>query len=244
MLDCERAEYLGAGIYAYINPKHRFGTDALLLADFASPKKGERACDLGTGCGIIPLLWARAPKLLHSYGVEIDSEAVDLAKRSAQKSGMVNRLTFINADLRDNLPIENASLSLVTCNPPYFTSDSGVSSADPVRGTARHELFCDINDVAQCAARLLNFSGRLCVCQRPERLVDTVTAMRFAGIEPKKIRMVAQKRDKEPWLMLIEGRKGAKNGIRFDPLFRIYDDDGKYTPQMEELYRLYREEPC
>ena len=34
----------------------RFGTDAVLLADFAGVKKGERVADMGTGTGVLPLL--------------------------------------------------------------------------------------------------------------------------------------------------------------------------------------------
>ena len=34
----------------------RFGTDAVLLADFAAAKRGERVCDMGTGTGVLPLL--------------------------------------------------------------------------------------------------------------------------------------------------------------------------------------------
>ena len=56
MEEFEKFQLLGRGIKVKINRVHRFSTDAVLLADFASPKKDDIACDLGTGCGIIPLL--------------------------------------------------------------------------------------------------------------------------------------------------------------------------------------------
>ena len=47
---------LGGGITALVTAEHRFGSDAVLLADFARPKRRDIVCDLGTGCGILPLL--------------------------------------------------------------------------------------------------------------------------------------------------------------------------------------------
>ena len=54
----EQMESLGAGLFAIVSRLHGFGADALLLADFAAPRQGERALDLGTGCGILPLFGA------------------------------------------------------------------------------------------------------------------------------------------------------------------------------------------
>ena len=48
---------LGGGVFVYTNRAHTFGTDTVLLADFAAPSPGEISCDLGTGCAAIPLLW-------------------------------------------------------------------------------------------------------------------------------------------------------------------------------------------
>ena len=38
-----------------INSQHRFGTDAVLLEDFAKALKKDVVCEIGTGCGIIPV---------------------------------------------------------------------------------------------------------------------------------------------------------------------------------------------
>lgn len=66
-----------------VTPDHKFGTDAFLLSDFAAPRRKDLACDLGTGCGIIPMLWFRrpedAPKL--AFGVDIQQKAIGPADR-------------------------------------------------------------------------------------------------------------------------------------------------------------------
>ena len=72
-------EQLAPDLSVCITRDHRFGTDAFLLSDFAAVRRKDLACDLGTGCGIIPLLWFRdrqqGPKM--AYGVDIQPLAVE-----------------------------------------------------------------------------------------------------------------------------------------------------------------------
>ena len=100
---------------------------------------------------------------------------------------------------------------------------------------ARHEVLCTIDDVCGAAARLLRFGGRLCLCQRPERLCDTLCAMRRAGIEPKRIRFVQQRPDTSPWLFLAEGKKGSKPHMTVDPPFLI-EGEGGFSPELLRIY--------
>ena len=60
LLETEHIEYLKPDFGLVVSPLHTFGTDAVLLSHFAAPKRQDTACDLGTGCGIIPMLGAGA----------------------------------------------------------------------------------------------------------------------------------------------------------------------------------------
>jgi len=240
MVDCERLEYLGANISIYINKEHRFGTDAFLLADFAAPKNRESVCDLCTGCGIIPFLWFREEQVPKKcFGVEINNEAFGMAQRSVEYNSLTDKMTFINADLKEKLPIEAGSLDLVTCNPPYFKQNSGESSKINSRGTARHELMCTAEDVIKCAAKLLKFSGRLCICQKPDRLTDIICLMRENKIEPKRIRFIHKNTNSAPWLFLIEGKRGGKSGLIIEEPFYLENENGEYSERMLKIYKLY-----
>ena len=206
----------------YVSRDSRFGTDAVLLADFASPKRIDTAVDLCTGGGIIPLLWlcSGSPRA-KVIGVEIQPECCRLARRSIEK----------------HLPREK--YSLVTCNPPYFVAGSGFKNKTEGRTIARSEVMCDSYDVCRAARYLLKYGGRLCICQRPERLTDVICAMREQGIEPKRIRLVQQRRDSEPWLVLVEGRRGGKPGLKFIPVLLVEDSGGGYSDEMREIYGRY-----
>ena len=171
----------------------------------------------------------------------IQPEAIRLLEQTVAENRLTN-LTPVLGDLRTlwpDAPLEQCTL--VTCNPPYKAQGAGMESAGDAARIARHELLCDISDVCGSAARLLRFGGRLCLCNRPERLCDVLCAMRSAGIEPKRLRFVAKHPDTAPWLFLVEGKKGAKPFLQVEPTLAVRQGDGM-TPELEAFYRLGTEE--
>lgn len=238
-LDGYSWEELAPGVRVCVSREHRFGTDAFLLADFAAPRRKDMACDLCSGCGIIPLLWFREEGPRQVWAVEIQPEAAKQLSLSVEESGLAGRVIPLQADLRA-LPdaVSKGVFDLVTCNPPYQAAGGGILSEAPSDRIARHEVLCRVEDVCRTAAGLLRFGGRLCLCQRPERLADVVCAMREAGIEPKTLRFVQKREDTAPWLFLIEGKKGAKPFLRTLPPL-IIQGEGGFS---RELLRIYRKE--
>lgn len=224
----------------YVSPNSRFGTDAVLLAGFANPKRIDRAVDLCSGGGIIPLLWLSGDAPAEAVGVEIQDECCELARRSIAANGDEERFRMVQADLREiaeHLPREK--YSLVTCNPPYFAAGAGFVNKTEERTIARSERLCNSEDVCRAANYLLKYGGRLCVCQRPERLTDVICAMRDNGIEPKLLRLVQQRQGSVPWLVLVEGRRGGKPGLKCLPTLLVENADGRYSAEMKEIYGKY-----
>ncbi len=237
-----RKEYLGNGVSVLVSDEHGFGTDAVLLAHFASPKRKENACDFGTGCGIIPMLWYRDGCGKKIWGVELQKKGFDQALESAAISSARDKVTFVNHDLKDIKSIfEHASMDVVTMNPPYKAADSGIKSSSEADLIARHEVKCRLSDVTAAAAYLLNFGGRLCMCNRPERLADTISAMKEAGIEPKRLRFVVKRPETKPWLFLIEGKKGSKPYLNVEPMLIMYGEDGNLSEEVVNIYGEYKE---
>ena len=218
MTGVERFESLGGGVWVCVSEAHRFGTDAFLLADFAAPRKKDRVCDLGTGCGILPLYLYQRYSVASCCGVELQEDAALQFQKGIERSGAGERLRALCADLKDApglLP--KAGFDLVTCNPPYKANGAGIESGDPAARIARHEISCTVGDVCRSASALLRFGGRLCLCQRPERLADVICGMRENGLEPKRLRFVAKNPAGRPWLFLIEGKKGSKPFMQTEP---------------------------
>lgn len=230
-----KRETLANGTPVYITKSHRFGQDALLLAHFCGVRSRESVCDLGCGCGIIALRWHDRGHRGPCLAIELSPEAADLARKAAGEAGAAH-ITVQTGDLREAPALRPyaQTRSLVACNPPYFTG--GLLSPDPARAAARHALSCTAEDVCAAAFLLLRDGGRLCVCQRPERLTDVLCAMRAARIEPKRLQFVAARGEKAPWLVLAEGQKNRAPGLRVLPTLITARADGTPSRKMLEIY--------
>lgn len=228
-------EQLGDGVFVFVSDEHRFGTDAFLLSDFAAPRRKDTVCDFGTGCGIIPLYLYKEYSPKHCIGVEIQPEGARQFEKGIEASGAGERLSALCADL-SNAPelLQKGTFDLVTCNPPYKAAGAGIKSAGDAQRIARHEIFCTIEDVCRSAAALLRFGGRLCLCQRPERLADVIVAMRANGVEPKRLRFVSKNPQGRPWLVLVEGKKGSKPFLQMEPPLFL-EEGGRYFGLKKEL---------
>lgn len=234
-----KGEYIGGGITVFVSRSHTFGTDAVLLADFASPSKRSECCDLGSGCGIIPLLWCKK-ETGRITAVEIQPLGVEQINAAIEYNSLSDRLVAVNADLRELKGIVPfGRFDVVTMNPPYKACGTGIESRSNADKIARHETMCSFSDICMTSKKLLNYGGRLCICIRPERLCELFFEMRSAGIEPKRLKLVSKCPDKAPWLALVEGRRGGKSGITVEPELFVYGDNGEYSDKMKLIYGDY-----
>ena len=228
-------EELGEGKIC-VSTEHRFGTDAFLLADFAKPRHKDKVCDLCTGNGIVAVLLRREFKPQKIYAVELQEKAYHQLCLSKEASN-ADEIIPVLADLKGWTPDEK--LDVITCNPPYKTNNTGIKNESEAVTIARHETECSIYDVCACAKRALNFGGRLCVCQRPERLADIFEAMRQNGIEPKRLRTVQKDKNSDPWLVLVEGRLGGSKFMKIEaPLYIKGEHGEEYSQEMKRIYKL------
>ncbi len=235
-----KREPLGDGFFVNVTPHHTFGTDAVLLKAFANAKKTDRLVDLGTGCGIIPLLMLRDGLLKEAVGVDISEEAAFLAEKTVNELEIKN-FKIINSDLNElKGKIDFGCHTLVTCNPPYKAPCAGLKNPDKVEMVARHEVACTLEDIISVGAKLLQTSGRFCLCHRPERLAELMYLMTKYKAEPKRLRLVAQRKGEEPWLVLVEGRRCGNKGLRIEPMLYI-EENGEFSPEMVQIYGKYKE---
>lgn len=231
-------ERLANGTAVFVDGPYRFGQDAMLLSAFCKVRRAERVCDLGTGCGIIPLRWHDRGHRGPCHAVELQAAALALLERALAQEG-IGHIVPVCGDLRTWRPPEAGRFDVVCCNPPYFTG--GRQSPDPARADMRHERTCTLADVCHTASDLLRDGGRLCLCQRPERLADAICAMRAAFIEPKRLQFVAARPGREPVLFLLEGHKRRAPGLRVLPVFITQREDRSPSDEMLAVYGQTRE---
>ena len=236
-----KREPIGNGFHVNVSKHHTFGTDAILLSYFAAARRDDRLVDLGTGCGIIPFLMLRNGSLKAAVGVDISAEAIELAKLTKDELSL-EKFIAIESNL-NNLKgkTEFGCHTLVTCNPPYKAPNAGLKNPDSVEAVARHEVECTLEDIISVSSKLLQTSGRLCMCQRPERLSEIMVLMTKYKLEPKRLRLVCQRKGEEPWLVLVEGKKCAHTGLRISPTLYVEEND-ELSQETINIYGSYKEE--
>lgn len=218
-----------------------FGMDAVLLANFCDIKDNSEVVDLGTGTGIIPLLlWAKN-KVKKIYGVEIQKEVAEMAKRSIFMNELDEFIEIVNIDLKEAPEILGINkYDVVTSNPPYMISGNGAINLEDKKAISRHEIMCTLEDVIRVSSRLLKHNGRFFMVHRPHRIVDILCLLRKYKLEPKELRFVHPKVGDRPNLILIKSIKASKPELKFLKPLYVYNEDGSYTDEIYEIYGMER----
>ena len=214
-----------------------FGMDAVLLSGFASVKPGERALDLGTGTGIIPLLLSAKTKGDHFTGLEIQTEIMKMAQRSVALNGLEKKIDIIQGDIKEASRIFGAaSFDVVTSNPPYMNDAHGLKNPGDVKAISRHEGLCTLEDVVREGTKALKPGGRFYMVHRPHRLAEIITVMRQYKLEPKRMKFVHPFADKDANMVLIEAVRGGGAWLKLEPPVIVYKEPGVYTDEIYEIY--------
>ncbi|MBQ2948321.1 MAG: tRNA1(Val) (adenine(37)-N6)-methyltransferase [Clostridia bacterium] len=215
----------------------RFGTDAVLLADFAAPKKGEHIADVGTGTGVLPLLLSARAEGTTFDAFEIQPDVADMARRSVQINALEARIRIHALDCREAAKaIGHETCHLVVSNPPYTAQGAGLVSPEKTRALSRSDSDCPLGEWIAACGRLLRNGGRLCCVFPAPRFLELCDAMRTARIEPKRVRFVVARESAAPKLVLTEGLKGGRPGLHVQPMLITHDAQGGFTPEMRRIY--------
>ena len=235
----ERLDELHRNGYYIIQDPGRFcfGMDAVLLSGFARVKPGEKALDLGTGTGIIPILLEAKTKGEHFTGLEIQPESADMAARSVAYNLLEEKVDIVTGDIKGASQIFGASsFDVVTTNPPYMIGQHGLVNEGDAKAIARHEILCDLDDILRESARILPPGGRFYMVHRPFRLAEIFSKMVAYRIEPKRMQMVYPFVDKEPNMVLIEGLRDGKSRLTVEKPLIVFEKPGVYTKEITEIY--------
>jgi len=235
----ERLDYLLAEDLRIIQSPSvfAFSLDAVLLAKFTYlPIQKGNIIDLCTGNGVIPLLLSTRTKG-HIIGVEIQQKLYNMAVRSVDYNKLQNRITIVRGDIR-NIADElgYGKFDVVTCNPPYFpTPSKDEINENEHLAIARHEILCTLEDAIKSSSQLVRAGGKVSFVHRPQRLMDILMLMRMYKIEPKRLRFVYPKVNKEANTILIEGIKNGNPDLKVLPPLYVYNEHNEYTEELKEI---------
>ena len=214
---------------------YKFSTDSVILANFGHARPNDVYVDLCSGSGVVAILFSCKNNLKKSYALELQPQLADMAKRSIEYNDLKEKIEVINDDLSNLDKIFGCEkVDVITVNPPY--NEVGETSATDEIAIATHELKTNLETIAKMSARVLKFGGKFYMVHRADRLASIIYELKKYKLEPKVLRVVYPKANKEPNLILVEAKKGAKPGIKIMQPLILNNDDGTETDELKKIY--------
>jgi len=217
---------------------YRFSIDALLLSHFAEPRPKDRVIDLGTGCGVIPLILIFKRKAETVIGVEVQPSLADLARQNVSLNRFSSKIEIWEKNFKELVKqSDRGTFDLVLSNPPYRKVGSGRINPLEEKALARHEILATLEDLLRTGHHLLKNKGRLCLIYPATRTADVFQLLRHFHLEPKRVQFVHSHPQDEASLLMVDALKEGKTQIKVLPPFVLYKPGGQYSPQAEDLFR-------
>ena len=216
-----------------------FSLDSVLLANFVTINKNTKnIIDLCTGNAPIPIILSTKTNA-NITGVELQKEIFDLAKKSIEVNNLNDRIKLLNTDVKKLINLyETDTFDVITCNPPYFkVKESSNLNDNKIKTIARHEIYLELDDIFSISKKLLKNNGIISIVHRPERLIEIIESMKKNNIEPKRIRFVYPKKNSESNILLIEGTKNGKPGVKIMPPLYVHDEYGNYLDEIQDMFQ-------
>lgn len=218
------------------NSGFKFGVDAVLLANYTKVKNNGLGVDLCTGTGIIPIIIEGKSNPKRIDAIEIQEEVSEMASRSVLMNNQQEKIKIFNGDLREISNIlEGHIYDFVTCNPPYMNIQ-GLSNDSLKVQISKQELMCTLEDVFKAASYLLKQGGYFYMVHRPNRIIDISIFSRKYKLELKEICFIHPTVNKPSNLALYKFCKNGKPDLKIKEPLYIYDENGKYTDKINEIY--------
>lgn len=213
-----------------------FSLDTVLLANFCTITKDvKKIVDFGTNNAAIPLILSRRTNK-PIIGVEIQKEAVELAKKNITLNSLDNQIKIVHSDIKEFVN-DSIKVGLVVCNPPFFKVDEDSNLNDNEFLTiARHEIKINLEEIIKSAAKILDNRGKFAMVHRPQRMIEILNLMQKYDIEPKRIKFVYPKYNKESHILLVEGIYKGKKGLKIEPPLYAHNNDGSYSDEVKKMF--------
>ncbi len=204
-------------IYQYTDG-HRFSTDDILVAWFATTHsvRAERVLDLGSGIGSVAM--TAAWRLPHAKFTTIEAQerSIRLARKSVKFNHLDDRFDLRLGDLRDaSVLTDEEKFDLIMGSPPYFPLSGGVLSEHPQKVECRFEARGDISDYCTRASRHLSPGGMFFVVFPKNQEPRLIAGAEASGLTILRSRSVIFREEEAPLLSLYQ--MGARDD--FPPKF-------------------------
>ena len=214
---------------------YTFTSDSVILANFIKMKKGDKGADIGTGCGIIPVLLSAKVEFERISAFEIQPQMARIAEKNVILNKLEDKIEIVSDDVRNfKQHFKADSFDVVFSNPPYMHSNVALNEK-PVRAIARHDNKLPIDDLCKTAYDMLKFNGKFYVVYTSTRTAELICTLKKFNLEPKRMFFTENGKDRVV-LVVIEAVKGAKQGMEVLPALQTNDKNGDYLKILQTRY--------
>ena len=155
-MDCRPFFFKKFGLFHHRSTM-KIGTDAILLARWVEVTEDDEVLDIGTGCGLIPLMLAQKG-IKSADAVEIDKDSFEEAAQNFANSAWNSCIFAINEDIKEYSAHCDKKYDLIVSNPPFFFGDNIPEKTK--KGLARHTNTLSYSDLLASVKKLLKPDGR------------------------------------------------------------------------------------
>ena len=210
----------------------KVGTDAILLGRWVEVKPMDVVFDIGTGCGLLPLMLSQKG-VRHVDAVDIDAASIEEASINFKASQWRDHLNAYCMDVNDFAP--DKRYDLIVSNPPYFNRFSKCDSERKSR--ARHnDMTLSYQSLCASALRLLEPDGRFALVLPVSASPEFLKVAEDSGLFLVK----------QMTIVPIEGRVPNRLNLEFglqkcdtiqEEVFMIRDADKQFTQQYRDFLK-------
>ena len=232
-------DIVGKNLKIYQNDEYfKFSLESVLLPNFIDVNlRTKKILDLCTGNAPIPLILSLKTKA-KIYGVELQKNIYELAKKSIKINNKEDQIIILNEDVKNlkNVFISEA-FDLITVNPPYFKfNNHKVINKNNIKAIARHENKLTLEELLSIVSYLLKNKGSFYMVHRTERFIEILELLKKYHLIPKTVQFIYPYQNKDSKLFMIKCLKNGQDGVKILDGLYIHNQDLTYTKNIKEMF--------
>lgn len=212
----------------------KVGTDAVLLGAWAEVKPTDWVLDIGTGCGILPLMLAQKG-IAKVHAVDLDEASALEAAENFQASQWSRQLFAFHADIRKFTM--QCAYDLIISNPPFFIN-SYKSDTDRKNQTRHTDTSLSFVELASAVKRLLKPDGRFVLVLPERESHDFIPIAEKYHLFVHKCQQIIPMEGKEPNRVNLELRFGKPESVQVTELV-MRKADNSFTEAYNDVVKPY-----